>query len=213
MCSSRGDARRRASTAEISTAGTTRTPRRSPGVDRLGDAADGVVVGQREQLHAGLGGAGDDLGGGERAVGVGGVRLQVEAGGHRAERMRSSQRLACRSEAGVAVLEGVVDGPGPGRDAAPERLAQAPHGGVVAARLLIQQAVALGVGGAQRGAGGVGLGGPRAGVEPQHLEVGEGGAELLGGTSPGGSSSRRTGSTSLVSQCSSACTRSSTQMS
>ena len=49
----------------------------------LRDAADGVVVGQREQLHAGLGGAGHHLRGGEGAVGVGGVRLQVEPWRHR----------------------------------------------------------------------------------------------------------------------------------
>ena len=45
------------------------------GAQRLGDAGDGVVVGERQQLHPGAGGAIDDLGGLERAVGVGGVRL------------------------------------------------------------------------------------------------------------------------------------------
>ena len=65
------------------------------GGNGLGDAADGVVIGEGEQLDAGLGGALDDLGGREGAVGVGGVRLQVEAGRHPAERMRSDQRLAC----------------------------------------------------------------------------------------------------------------------
>jgi hypothetical protein len=39
-------------------------------VDRLGDAADGVVVRQREQLHAGLRCALDHLRGGQDAVGV-----------------------------------------------------------------------------------------------------------------------------------------------
>ncbi len=56
------------------------TPSALAGGDRLGDAGDGVVVGQRQQLHAGLGRARDDLGGRERAVGVGRVGLQVERG-------------------------------------------------------------------------------------------------------------------------------------
>ena len=72
-------------------------------LDRLGDAADRVVVGQREQLDAGLGGALHDLGGRQGAVGVGRVGLQVEAQRHRAERMRSTQQLAGRSR-GLAVL-------------------------------------------------------------------------------------------------------------
>jgi hypothetical protein len=50
------------------------------GRDRLVDAVDRVVVGQREQLDAGLLGEADDLGGGQRAVGVDRVRLQVERG-------------------------------------------------------------------------------------------------------------------------------------
>jgi hypothetical protein len=49
---------------------------------RLRDAVDGVVVGQREQLHAGGRRAGDHVGGRQRAVGVHGVRLQVEGRGH-----------------------------------------------------------------------------------------------------------------------------------
>ena len=56
MCSSRGAAAP-SSTAEISTAGTTRTPWLLSGVDRLGYAGDRVVVGEGEQLDAGLGGA------------------------------------------------------------------------------------------------------------------------------------------------------------
>ena len=45
---------------------------------RLGDAVDGVVVAQREQLDPRAGRRGDDPGGHQRAVGVHGVRLQVE---------------------------------------------------------------------------------------------------------------------------------------
>ena len=45
---------------------------------RLVDAVHGVVVGQRQQLHAGAGRVLDDLGGGEVAVGVQRVGLQVE---------------------------------------------------------------------------------------------------------------------------------------
>ena len=45
---------------------------------RLGDAVDGVVVGQREQLHPRRGRALDDLRGRQRAVGVHGMGLQVE---------------------------------------------------------------------------------------------------------------------------------------
>ncbi len=61
------------------------------GAQRLGDAGDGVVVGEREQLDPGARGAIDHLGGLERAVGVGGVRLQVEAEGHPPQRMRSKK--------------------------------------------------------------------------------------------------------------------------
>jgi hypothetical protein len=50
---------------------------------RLGDAVDGVVVAEREELDAGLRRALDHLAGGQGAVGVQGVRLQVERGtGH-----------------------------------------------------------------------------------------------------------------------------------
>ena len=66
-------------------------------LDRLGDAADGVVVAQREQLDAGLGGALDDLGGRQGAVGVGRVGLQVKARRHAREPMRSTLQLAGRS--------------------------------------------------------------------------------------------------------------------
>ena len=41
-----------------------------------------VMVGQGEQLDTGLGGECYDVGGGEDAVGVCGVGLQVEAGRH-----------------------------------------------------------------------------------------------------------------------------------
>ncbi len=61
---------------------------------RLGDAGDGVVVAQRQQLDAGARGALHDLGGLERAVGVRRVRLQVEAdrAGHRQESVRDRRR-------------------------------------------------------------------------------------------------------------------------
>jgi hypothetical protein len=47
---------------------------------RLGDAVDGVVVAERQELHAGRGSRGDDGVRGERSVGMDGVRLQVEGG-------------------------------------------------------------------------------------------------------------------------------------
>ena len=68
--------------------------------DGLGDAADGVVVGQCQQLHAGGGGALHDLGGGQGAVGVGGVRLQIEARCHArsvCDRLRSGRSGAGRA--------------------------------------------------------------------------------------------------------------------
>ena len=54
------------------------------GCESLLDPADGVVVAQGEQLDAGVGGALDDLGGRERAIGAGRMCLQVEAEAHRA---------------------------------------------------------------------------------------------------------------------------------
>ena len=84
---------RPASTAEISTAGTTRTPAALARRDRLGDAADRVVVGQCQQLHASVRRALHDLGCRQRAVGVGRVRLQVKARRHGRQRMRSPQEL------------------------------------------------------------------------------------------------------------------------
>jgi hypothetical protein len=53
------------------------------GFERLVDPGDRVVVGEREQLDAGVRGGADDLGGRERAVGVRRVRLEVEGGGGR----------------------------------------------------------------------------------------------------------------------------------
>ena len=72
------------------------------GAQRLGDAADRVVVGERQQLHAGLGRALHDLGGRQGAVGVGGVGLQVEAGRQPPERMQSLQEFAWSAREGVA---------------------------------------------------------------------------------------------------------------
>jgi hypothetical protein len=48
---------------------------------RFGDAVDRVVVGERQERHAGRGRGGDDGGGRERAVRARGVRLQVERRG------------------------------------------------------------------------------------------------------------------------------------
>ena len=126
MCSSRGTGEP-SSTAEISTAVTISHAEPLAGGERLGDAADRVVVGQREQLDAGVGGAGDDLLGGQRAVGVRGVRLQVEARWHarsvcdrlRASRARARERWASRR--------------GEPLDVARDRVAQRADGGVVAA--------------------------------------------------------------------------------
>jgi hypothetical protein len=50
------------------------------GGERLVDAVDRVVVGQREQLHPGGRRPGHDFGRGQRAVGVKRMRLQVERG-------------------------------------------------------------------------------------------------------------------------------------
>lgn len=67
----------------------------------------------------------------------------------------------------------------------PDGDAQATHGGVVATGALVEHGIPLTVGGSEHGAGGVGLGGAGAGVEPQNLEVGERGAELLLGNRGG----------------------------
>jgi hypothetical protein len=61
-----------------------------PGSDGLGDAGDRVVIGQGEQLDTGVGGPGHHIGGAEDTVGVGRVRLQVEAGRHARKRTRST---------------------------------------------------------------------------------------------------------------------------
>ena len=50
------------------------------GPQRLLDAADRVVVGEREHPHPGRGGGRDDVARGQLAVGVDRVRLQVEGG-------------------------------------------------------------------------------------------------------------------------------------
>ena len=47
--------------------------------DRLGVAAGGVVVGERDDVQAGGGGVAHQLGGGVRTVGGGGVGVQVDA--------------------------------------------------------------------------------------------------------------------------------------
>ncbi|MDQ3609456.1 MAG: hypothetical protein M3459_11225 [Actinomycetota bacterium] len=53
-----------------------------PAGQRLPDPIHRVVVGQREHLDPGRGGAGDHLGGLQRAVGARRVRLAVEGGRH-----------------------------------------------------------------------------------------------------------------------------------
>ena len=64
-------------------AGTTRTPCTAPGGERLVDAVDRVVVGQREQLDARRGGVLDHLGGRQLAVGMERMGLKIEGrGGH-----------------------------------------------------------------------------------------------------------------------------------
>ncbi len=65
------------------------------GVDRLGDAADRVVVGQREQLDAGVGGAGDDL-------------------RRRQRRRRSAVECDCRSKRGATAGAAYAIGSGAG---------------------------------------------------------------------------------------------------
>ena len=101
-CGGRSRSRARAgprsapSTAEISVAGTTRTPCTAPGGERLVDAVDRVVVGQREQLHPGRGGVLDHLGGRQLAVGVERMRLEIEGrGGHGEPHIRGWARREC----------------------------------------------------------------------------------------------------------------------
>ena len=65
---------------------------------RLGDAGNGVVVAQREQLHPGARCALHHLGGLERAVGVGGMGLQVEADRHRAGAYRCARGPVRRAQ-------------------------------------------------------------------------------------------------------------------
>ena len=79
MCSSRGTAERLIDRGDLHRGDDAHAAPLAGG-DGLRDAADGVVVRQREQLDPGVGGALDHLGRGEGAVGVGGVGLEVEAG-------------------------------------------------------------------------------------------------------------------------------------
>jgi hypothetical protein len=65
----------------------------APGGQRLFDAVDGVVIGQREQLDARRRGARDDLRGRQLSVGVTGVRLQVEGRGRSPKPFERSQDL------------------------------------------------------------------------------------------------------------------------
>ena len=135
--------------------------------DRLGDPGDGVVVGERQQLHARLGGALHDLGGAERAVGVGRVRLQVEAGAREAAyaiALRSRRGADRVGRGGWASSHGA---PGARRRVG-RRLAQAAHGRVVAAGPREQRRrSSAGRAAIERRVGGVGLGGAPGGLEPQ----------------------------------------------
>ncbi len=135
MCSSRGHRRTRVDGGDLD-GGDDAHAVALAGGDRLGDAADGVVVGQRQQLDAGVGGALHDLGGGQGAVGVGGVRLQVEAW--------LPRWAAYAIASGVGVLaRGCLSGQSGERgDAAADGAAQPTYGGVVAAGLVVQDLIA-----------------------------------------------------------------------
>ena len=94
--------------------GDDRTPCSRAGGERLVDAVDGVVVGQRQQLDAGGGGVGDDLGGRQLAVGVDGMGLEVERRcGHGRRQYRPSFGLGrlCRFAPAGRLVCASADGP------------------------------------------------------------------------------------------------------
>ena len=113
------------------------TPSALAGGDRLGDAADGVVVGEREQLDAGVGGALDDLGRrrGRRRSGSS-VIAGRSAGGHRRGSVcdRAQQELAW-SLATASSLGAAHEQPTTRR----ATLRAGDDGGVVAAGLVVQR--------------------------------------------------------------------------
>ena len=169
------------------------------GGDRLGDAASTVSWSDSASSSTpACGGALDHLGRRERAVGVGGVRLQVEGGGTRGTRMRSAQPLARCVRAGS--LAG--DRPAATSTVRSRWLRRPAHGGVVAAGLFERQGSPAG------GVDRVELGAARprsrrrAGMPRSTGPPGRPWrrAELLLGEESRCSSSRSTGSTSWCSQ-------------
>jgi len=143
--------------------------------ERLGDAADGVVVGQGQKLDTAVSGPLHDLCRRELAVGVGGVRLQVEARpGH------GAAEYAIASAGARVILAQLVAGRGHELGhVAGDGLAQVEQVTVVAAGLVVQARVGVGGAGLELGVGGVGLGRPLGGLDPEDLQVGERGAELF----------------------------------
>ncbi len=70
-------------------------------------------------------------------------------------------------------------------DAAGDGVAQPAHGGVVAVGPFVEHGVSAEVLGFELCVRGVGLGGAQAGVEPEHLEIGECGGALIVGDGAG----------------------------
>src|ERR1700722_10028706 len=175
MCSSRGTDDP-ASTAEISTAGTTRTPTRSPS-----------AIASETPLIASWSDSASS------STPAAAARCTTSAAGRtpsewvecdcRSKRGATRAAYAIASGAGVAVHAGPADGgfvgyAGERGDAPRDDRAQTAHGGVVAAGLLEEDLVGGSVA-VELIAGGVGLDSALARVEPQHLEVCKRGAHLV----------------------------------
>ena len=210
MCSSRAAPAPAApsSTAEISTAGTTRTPWRSPAASASetpltvswSDSASSSTPASAAQAH--------DLGrlAGRRRSGWSATAGRSEA--PRAGDVRD--QISCWSRVGSS--EGIARQPR-GR-AGPRRPRMRAHGGVVAAGLARQRPFRGGVDGVEIGAGGLGLGGALAGLDPENLQVGQGRAQLLLGERRRGARARaRRASPRGSASCCSAWARSSRQTS
>src|ERR1035438_8806866 len=178
MCSSRGTGES-ASTAEISTAGTTRTPSRSPAamapdkpltVSWSDSASSSTPASAARWTTSAADSAPSEW---------------VECDCRSKRGAMRAPAYAIGSEAGVLVCAVALARAGQRGDAVGDDAALAAHGRVVAVGLLVQQPVAVGVGGFERGVCRVGVGGAQLRVQPQDLQVGDGRALLVLGDGVG----------------------------
>ena len=169
------------------------------GRERLGDAADRVVVGQRQQLDAGLGGAAHDLGrrAGRRRSGSSGTAGRSGAASRGSLCDRSVRRRARAVERSCASASARTASTVSARATARAGGARRRGSGGPCRTARGLRSASIASSSAKRG---VGLGAALGGLDPEDLEVGERGAELLLGQRTSGRSSSRSTGTHLVAQ-------------